>query len=92
VQKPSTQASLSATDSPASLRSEASAPAREAAVVTAQHRDAWLAKTGPAALDVPRFWFEEWDEDRVQGGKGRYNDKWLPHGPLGAAGSAEVAC
>jgi uncharacterized protein (DUF924 family) len=58
--------------------------------VEKRHREAWLAQTDPAALDVLRFWFEEWDEDRVQGGKGRYNDKWFPHGPLGAAGSAEI--
>ena len=65
-------------------------PARDPSVVTEQDRESWLARTDPAAMDVLRFWFEEWDEDRVQGGKGRYNDKWFPHGPLGAAGSAEI--
>ena len=50
----------------------------------------WLIATDPAALDVLRFWFEEWDQDRVDGGKGRYNDKWFPHGPLGAEGSKEI--
>ena len=53
-------------------------------------RDDWLAATDPAAIDVLKFWFEEWDEDQVAGGKGRYNDKWFPHGPLGAAGSKEI--
>jgi uncharacterized protein (DUF924 family) len=53
-------------------------------------RERWLLATDPAALDVLRFWFEEWDQDRVDGGKGRYNDKWFPHGPLGAEGSKDV--
>jgi uncharacterized protein (DUF924 family) len=53
-------------------------------------RDNWLAATDPAAIDVLKFWFEEWDEDQIAGGKGRYNDKWFPHGPLGAAGSKEI--
>ena len=57
---------------------------------TVSDRAAWLLRTSPEALSVLRYWFEEWDEDKVEGGKGRYNDKWFPHGPLGAAGSAGV--
>ena len=53
-------------------------------------RDHWLAATDPMAIDVLKFWFEEWEKDRVTGGKGRCNDKWFPHGPLGAAGSKEI--
>jgi uncharacterized protein (DUF924 family) len=74
----------------AAPQSTAVAPAREASAITVQDRDAWLARTDSAALDVLRFWFEEWDEDRIGGGKGRYNDKWFPHGPLGAAGSEQI--
>ena len=57
---------------------------------TVSDKATWLLRTSPEALSVLRYWFEEWDEDRVEGGKGRYNDKWFPHGPLGAAGSAHV--
>ena len=57
---------------------------------TEGEKASWLLRTSPEALSVLRYWFEEWDEDRLEGGKGRYNDKWFPHGPLGAAGSAGV--
>ena len=53
-------------------------------------RERWLAVTDARAMDILKFWFEEWDEDRLNGGKGRYNDKWFPHGPLGAEGSKEI--
>lgn len=55
-----------------------------------QERQRWLAQTDPRAMDVLTYWFEEWDQDMIQGGKGRYNDKWFPHGPKGAEGSKEV--
>lgn len=57
---------------------------------TATEKAAWLDRTSPEAVAVLAYWFEEWEQDRVAGGKGRYNDKWFPHGPLGAAGSADV--
>jgi hypothetical protein len=79
-----------AADPAAMAHGAAVTPAADPAAVEKRYREAWLAQTDPQALDVLRFWFEEWDEDRVQGGKGRYNDKWFPHGPLGAAGSAEI--
>ncbi|WP_066013741.1 DUF924 family protein [Endozoicomonas atrinae] len=50
----------------------------------------WLARSNPEALEVLRFWFEEWDADMEQGGAGRYNEKWFPHGPNGLAGSQEI--
>jgi uncharacterized protein (DUF924 family) len=53
-------------------------------------RERWLAATDAQAMDVLKFWFEEWDQDEGAGGKGRYNDKWFPHGPLGAEGSKEI--
>ena len=58
--------------------------------VRTEERERWLAVTDPAALDVLTFWFEEWEQDRDSGGKGRYNDKWFPHGPLGAEGSKDI--
>jgi uncharacterized protein (DUF924 family) len=64
--------------------------ADQAAAASPAQRDQWLEATDARAMDVLTFWFEEWDLDRVQGGKGRYNDKWFPHGPLGAEGSKEV--
>ncbi len=57
---------------------------------TATEKASWLERTSPEALSVLTYWFEEWERDGVAGGKGRYNDKWFPHGPLGAAGSADV--
>jgi len=66
------------------------APAMEAAEANAAEREHWLSVTDPAALKVLTYWFEEWDKDRAQGGKGLYNDKWFPHGPKGAEGSKEV--
>jgi uncharacterized protein (DUF924 family) len=72
----------------------ASGPAEShpAAAVEQSQADAqvWLARTAPEAMAVLRYWFEEWDEDRTSGGRGRYNDKWFPHGPKGAAGSKAV--
>jgi uncharacterized protein (DUF924 family) len=53
-------------------------------------RERWLADTDPQAMKVLEFWFEEWGEDLIHGGKGNYNDKWFPHGPLGAEGSKEI--
>jgi uncharacterized protein (DUF924 family) len=55
-----------------------------------KEKQRWLAETDSKAIDVLTYWFEEWDQDMGQGGKGRYNDKWFPHGPKGAAGSKEV--
>lgn len=57
---------------------------------SATEKAVWLARTSPEALSVLTYWFEDWEQDRLEGGKGRYNDKWFPHGPLGAAGSADV--
>jgi len=57
---------------------------------THEQRLELLDRTDARALEVLRFWFEEWDEDIETGGKGRYNDKWFPHGPLGAEGSKEI--
>ncbi|ARN74256.1 DUF924 family protein [Oceanicoccus sagamiensis] len=57
---------------------------------TAQQRQAMLDKTDPEALRLLKFWYEEWDQDKVNGGKGKYNDKWFPHGPKGAEGSKAV--
>jgi uncharacterized protein (DUF924 family) len=53
-------------------------------------RESWLSRTDPEAMAILRFWYEEWDQDRLDGGRGRYNDKWFPHGPAGAASSKEV--
>lgn len=53
-------------------------------------RAKYLAKTHPEAMDILQYWFEEWEEDQKQRGKGKYNDKWFPHGPLGAEGSKKV--
>lgn len=53
-------------------------------------QQSFLAETHPLAMDVLTFWFEEWDEDKNNKGKGQYNDKWFPHGPLGAEGSKET--
>ncbi len=53
-------------------------------------RSYWLAHTVPEAMAILHYWYEEWDTDRVRGGRGRYNEKWFPHGPEGAAGSAKV--
>ncbi len=50
----------------------------------------WLVEANPEALDVLHFWFEEWGSDIELRGAGRYNEKWFPHGPNGAAGSQEV--
>ncbi|MEB3342607.1 DUF924 family protein [Okeania sp.] len=50
----------------------------------------FLEKTDPKAIEILRFWYEQWDNDIVKGGKGVYNSKWFPHGPAGAAGSQEV--
>ncbi|QEY31237.1 DUF924 domain-containing protein [Synechococcus sp. RSCCF101] len=58
--------------------------------VTFKARQRHLASTDPAAMTVLRFWFEEWDEDMIEGGKGRYNEKWFPHGAKGIEGSKEV--
>lgn len=58
--------------------------------VDAIERKKFLQSAKPQALAVLRYWFEEWDEDTRQGGKGRYNDKWFPHGPKGAEGSKLV--
>ena len=53
-------------------------------------RQQYLSATDPKALEILKFWFEEWDTDIKQGGKGKYNDKWFPHGPKGAEGSKEI--
>lgn len=53
-------------------------------------RAVWLERTDPDAKAILRYWFEEWDDDLKRGGRGRYNEKWFPHGPAGAAGSAAV--
>ncbi len=53
-------------------------------------RLAMLENTHPEALRLLKFWYEEWEQDIANGGKGKYNDKWFPHGPLGAEGSKEV--
>lgn len=53
-------------------------------------RQQHLSATDPKALEILKFWFEEWDTDIQQGGKGKYNDKWFPHGPKGAEGSKEI--
>lgn len=58
--------------------------------VTFQERQRHLVDTDPAAMRVLHFWFEEWDQDLLEGGKGRYNDKWFPHGEKGVEGSKEV--
>jgi uncharacterized protein (DUF924 family) len=50
----------------------------------------FLNDTDSLAMDILKFWFEEWDTDLVNGGKGRYNDKWFPHGLDGAEGSKET--
>lgn len=50
----------------------------------------WLAQANPQAMEVLRFWFEEWDADIPLRGAGRYNEKWFPHGSNGVAGSKEV--
>lgn len=53
-------------------------------------RQQHLAAIDPKALEILMFWFEEWDKDMQQGGKGKYNDKWFPHGPKGVEGSKEI--
>ena len=58
--------------------------------VDEQLRQKHLNATDPKALNVLKFWFEEWDTDKQKGGKGKYNDKWFPHGPKGAEGSKEI--
>jgi uncharacterized protein (DUF924 family) len=64
--------------------------APDGAPEAADVRAYWLGRTAPEAMKVLRFWYEEWDQDRERGGRGRYNDKWFPHGEEGAAGSAKV--
>jgi uncharacterized protein (DUF924 family) len=84
------QGSRPVADTDVAARNAAVAPTPHTSVLTERDRESWLALTDAAAMDVLRFWFEEWDQDRAQGGKGRYNDKWFPHGPLGTAGSVEI--
>ncbi|HIL95264.1 MAG TPA: DUF924 domain-containing protein [Pseudomonadales bacterium] len=50
----------------------------------------FLSESDPRAMDILKYWFEEWEADMQQKGKGRYNDKWFPHGPDGAEGSRET--
>jgi len=55
-----------------------------------EQRRYFLQTTDPSALKVLRFWFEQWDQDMIDRGKGRFNQKWFPNGPDGIAGSREV--
>ena len=58
--------------------------------ISTEAKQNYLAETDAKAMDILTYWFEEWQQDLTQGGKGRYNDKWFPHGPLGAEGSKET--
>jgi hypothetical protein len=86
---PDTQPPPAGVGSPNTAYSSTPATAQQGEVSTAE-RERWLADTDPQAMTVLKFWFEEWDEERIHGGKGNYNDKWFPHGPLGAEGSKEI--
>ncbi|MCY4328548.1 MAG: DUF924 domain-containing protein [Endozoicomonadaceae bacterium] len=43
-------------------------------------REKMLATASPRAMDVLKFWFEKWDQDKISGGRGEYNSKWFPEG------------
>ena len=58
--------------------------------IDSEKRKTFLMETDKSAMAVLTYWFEEWDEDKTRGGKGKYNDKWFPHGPRGVEGSKKV--